>query len=69
MTLWDRVRRWWSPAKWRDEHPEVSDGEGYALTEEERLETQTSSSLREGMYHGPRQEGEGPRFPVDPGRY
>jgi len=25
----DRVKRWWAPAKWRDEHPEVSDGDGY----------------------------------------
>jgi hypothetical protein len=25
----DRIRRWWNPGKWRDEHPEVSDGEGF----------------------------------------
>lgn len=36
MGLRDRVRRWWSPAKWRDEHPEVSDGEGFALPTEQR---------------------------------
>jgi hypothetical protein len=27
MTLSDRIKRWWNPGKWRDEHPEVSDGE------------------------------------------
>jgi hypothetical protein len=37
VTLRDRIRRWWSPAKWRDEHPEVSDGEGFALDAEQRL--------------------------------
>jgi hypothetical protein len=21
MTLRDRIRRWWSPAQWRDDHP------------------------------------------------
>ena len=36
MKLSDRIRRWWAPAKWRDEHPEVSEGEGYALSEEQR---------------------------------
>jgi hypothetical protein len=37
MRLSDRIRRWLSPAKWRDEHPEVSDGEGFALSAEQRL--------------------------------
>jgi hypothetical protein len=37
MELRNRIRRWWSPAKWRDEHPEVSDGEGFALDAEQRL--------------------------------
>jgi hypothetical protein len=37
MTLRDRISRWWSPAKWRDEHPEVSDGDGFALSNEQRL--------------------------------
>jgi hypothetical protein len=37
MTLTERIRRWWSPAKWRDEHPEVSEGEGFALGSEQRL--------------------------------
>ena len=36
MKLSDRIRRWWSPAKWRDEHPEVTDGEGFALDAEQR---------------------------------
>jgi len=36
MKLSDRIRRWWAPAKWRDEHPEVSEGEGYALSEEQQ---------------------------------
>jgi len=36
VTLRDRFRRWWSPAKWRDEHPEVSDGESLALDAEQR---------------------------------
>jgi hypothetical protein len=29
VTLRDRIRRWWNPGKWRDKHPEVSDGEGF----------------------------------------
>ena len=33
----DRIERWWSPAKWRDEHPEVSDGEGFSLDADQRL--------------------------------
>ncbi len=37
MKLSDRIRRWWSPATWRDEHPEVSDGKGFALSVEQRL--------------------------------
>ena len=35
MTLRDRIRRWWGPAKWQDEHPEVSDGDGFALSAEQ----------------------------------
>jgi hypothetical protein len=38
MKLKERFQRWWSPAKWRDEHPEESDGEGYALSEEQQLD-------------------------------
>ena len=34
MNLSDRIKRWWSPAEWRDEHPEESEGE-FALTPEE----------------------------------
>lgn len=26
----DRIGRWRGPAKWRDGHPEVSEGEGFA---------------------------------------
>ena len=36
MRLRDRIRRWWSPAKWRDEHPEISEGEGFAHDAEQR---------------------------------
>ena len=36
MRLADRIRRWWKPAQWRDEHPEESDGEGDALSEEQQ---------------------------------
>lgn len=36
MNLSDRIKRWWSPAEWRDEHPEESEGEGFALSEEEQ---------------------------------
>jgi hypothetical protein len=35
VTLSDRIKRWWSPAKWRDEHPEDSYGEDDALSDEE----------------------------------
>lgn len=37
MKLMDRIRRWWGPARWRDEHPEVSEGDGFALNAEQRL--------------------------------
>ena len=37
VTLGDRIKRWWAPAKWRDEHPEYSDGEGFALGREQQL--------------------------------
>jgi hypothetical protein len=37
MKLSDRIRRWWAPAKWRDEHPDVSEGEGFTLSAEQRL--------------------------------
>ena len=36
MKLSDRIKRWWQPAQWRDDHPHVGDGEGYALSEEQR---------------------------------
>ena len=36
MRLADRVRRWWKPAQWRDEHPEENDTEGKALSDDQR---------------------------------
>jgi hypothetical protein len=45
MKLSDRIRRWWSPAKWRDEHPEATEGgEGHPLSEEERAEDRRMTS-------------------------
>jgi len=44
MKLSDRIKRWWAPAKWRDEHPEESEGEGYALSEEQRRDAGTEIS-------------------------
>jgi len=39
MKLSDLIKRWWSPARWRDEHPQVTEGgEGHPLSEEERAE-------------------------------
>ncbi len=39
MKLSDRIKRLWSPAEWRDEHPEVTEGgEGHPLSETERAE-------------------------------
>ena len=39
MKFSDRIKRWWNPAKWKDEHPEVTEGgEGHPLSEEERGE-------------------------------
>jgi hypothetical protein len=35
MKLSDRIKRWWAPAQWRDDHPETSDGEGFAESEEQ----------------------------------
>src|SRR5436190_19530923 len=54
MGLADRFRRWWKPAKWRDGHPEDSDGEGYALSEEQQVEE------KYGQFH----EEQDP--PIDP---
>jgi hypothetical protein len=36
MRLADRVRRWWKPAKWREEHPDEKNTEGEDLSEEQR---------------------------------
>ena len=45
MKLSDRIKRWWKPAEWKDEHPvETEGGEGHALTEEERAEDRRISS-------------------------
>ena len=39
MNLSDRIKRWWNPGKWKDEHPVVTEGgEGHPLTEAERAE-------------------------------
>jgi len=39
MKLSDRIKRWWKPAVWKDEHPVVTEGgEGHPLSEEERAE-------------------------------
>jgi len=45
VKLSDRIRRWWAPAKWRDEHPVVTEGgEGHPLTEQERAEDRRITS-------------------------
>jgi hypothetical protein len=49
VKLSERFQRWWSPAKWRDEHPEESDGEGYALSEEQQLEEQYGKDPEERL--------------------
>jgi len=39
MKFSERIKRWWKPAEWKDEHPvETEGGEGHPLTEEERAE-------------------------------
>jgi hypothetical protein len=37
MTLGDRLKRWWNPAQWREDHSEDSAGEGFALGREKQL--------------------------------
>ena len=44
MNLSDRLKRWRNPAQWRDDHPEESDGDGYALSEEQRADAGTEVS-------------------------
>jgi hypothetical protein len=45
VKLSDRIRRWWKPAEWQDEHPvETEGGEGHPLTEEERAEDRLITS-------------------------
>lgn len=46
MKLSDRIRRWWNPGKWRDEHPEVSEGEDF-FDAEQRLTERTVPENRE----------------------
>jgi hypothetical protein len=37
MRLTDRIRRWWNPAQWRDEHPEERGDEAdRALSDQQR---------------------------------
>ncbi|HKD93790.1 MAG TPA: hypothetical protein VKB43_03680 [Gaiellaceae bacterium] len=52
MTLRDRLRRWWNPGKWRDEHPEVSDGEGF-YDAEQRLAERTVAESGEFSTYDP----------------
>jgi hypothetical protein len=45
MRLSDRIKRWWNPAEWRDEHPVVTEGgSGHPLSEEERAEDRRITS-------------------------
>ena len=45
MKLSDRIKRWWSPAEWKDEHHvETEGGEGHPLTEGERAEDRRIAS-------------------------
>jgi hypothetical protein len=45
MSFFDRVKRWWNPAEWRDEHPQVTEGgEGHPLSQKERDEDRRITS-------------------------
>ena len=45
MKLSDRIKRWWAPAQWRDDHPEVTEGGGgHPLSAEERAEDRRITS-------------------------
>ena len=45
MNFSDRIKRWWNPAEWRDEHPQVTEGgEGHPLSQEERDEDRRITS-------------------------
>ena len=45
MKLSDRIKRWWKPAEWKDEHRvETEGGEGHPLTDEERAEDRRITS-------------------------
>jgi hypothetical protein len=57
MKLSDRIKRWLHPAEWRDEHPELSNGEGY-LSEEQ----QGADGVRDpGPFHTPGSDQRGGR--------
>jgi hypothetical protein len=58
MKLSDRIKRWLNPAEWRDEHPETSDGEGYALSEEQR---RAGGVADPGPFHTPGSDQRGGR--------
>jgi hypothetical protein len=45
VKLSERIKRWWAPAKWRDEHAEETEGgTGHPLTAEERAEDRRITS-------------------------
>ena len=49
MGLSERIKRWWNPAQWRDDHPEISEGEGFALGhEQQRRQTVAKPSALKG---------------------
>jgi hypothetical protein len=50
VTLSDRLRRWWNPGKWRDEHPEPSDGEGFDDTEQRLIERRSAQQQEHPPY-------------------
>ena len=53
MRLADRIRRWWKPAQWRDEHPEESEGEDRTLSDEQRLGSATQQRYADELAKGP----------------
>jgi hypothetical protein len=51
MKLRDRIRRWWNPAEWRDEHPQVTEGDDSSESDEleaERLSREEHSFNQDG---------------------
>jgi hypothetical protein len=53
MNLRDRVRRWWKPAQWADDHP---------LSEQEREAREAPEFFDEATKFG----GRFPTIPIDP---